>query len=496
MPLVSREQPTPARAPTPNRRVGRLLAAAVGLELVLLLGFVLPLRIDRHPPSLQVNLARDYGTDLRGLALYLLVASALTLLYALALRSALALPRSAIAPVLIATALLGATLLPVHPTYSSDVFHYVATARVGFAHGENPHVTAPEEIEGDPLMPLSGWKWLPSPYGPGWTWLSALPYALSGGEAGATRAVLAFKALAVLALVIATAGVAFAAERLRPAGGAAAAVAFGWNPLVLIHFGGDAHNDAAMLAVLAWGVAALAHRRSALALAVFGIACLIKAAAGIAFLTLAVGLVSRARWRALALGLGVPALVGALLIAPYWEGAETFRAMLDEGRYFTSTPASLIQRLLEPALGGDPARVLVGGVARLALLVIVVIVGWRSGVLPLPALAALVAAYVLAVAVLGTWYQPWYATWPLLFLGVLVPMRACWFGLALALTIGGLLVPVAVNFVAEMSGLGARHPLVDVLAVAAVLAPLGCALALGARARRGPPTMGAVCSRE
>jgi alpha-1,6-mannosyltransferase len=483
MALASRENLSPPQAATFRGGVGRPLAAAVGIEAVLILGLLLPLRMDVHPPSLQVNLARVYGTDLRGLALYLVVASALLLLYAVAVRLASGLPRSAIPPVLTATAVLGATLLPVHPTYSSDVFHYVATARVGFAHGENPHVTSPEEIEGDPLMALSGWKWLPSPYGPGWTWLSALPYAASGGASRATGAVLAFKMLAVLALVLATAGIALAAERLRPGSGAAAAVAFGWNPLVLVHLAGDGHNDAAMLALLAWGVFALAYRRPGLALALFGCACLIKAAAGLALAVLAIGLISRARWRPLVAGLAVPMLLGVLLIAPYWAGLETFRAMLDEGRYFTNTLASLAQRLLEPALGGDPARVLVGALFRSVLLAIVVVVAWRAGMRPLPVVAALASVYLLAVTVLGTWYQPWYATWPLLFLAVLAPGRAWWFGLALALTVGGLLVPVAVNFVAAMSGLGARDALIDALAVGLVLAPIGFVVVMALRIR-------------
>jgi hypothetical protein len=156
-----------------------------------------------------------------------------------------------------------------------------------------------------------------------------------------------------------------------------------------------------------------------------------------------------------------------------------------------------VQRLLEPALGGDPARIVVGGLVRAALLAVVVAVAWRVGIGPLPAVAALGCAYLLAVAVLGTWYQPWYATWPLLFLAVLVPGRAWCFGLTLGLTAGGLLVPVAVNFVAAMSGLGARDAQIDVLAVGAVLAPLGLAVAIWLRARRrGPLPIAAVCSRE
>jgi hypothetical protein len=480
--------PTGAGPRRPESRIAgrRLIATAAALEAVLVLGLLLPLRMDVHPPSLHVNLAGVYGADPLGLALYLLLVGGLMVPYVLAVRWARTLTRAAVPPILAATAIFGVTLLPAHPSYSSDVFHYAATARVAFAHGENPHVTAPEQIADDPLMALSGWKWLPSPYGPAWTWLSGLPYAASAGVDDATRAVLAFKGMAVLGLVVATAGVAVAAERVRPGTGAAAAVLFGWNPLILIHLAADGHNDAAMLALLAWGVAALAFRRPGTALALFGIACLIKAAAVVAVAVLAAALVASGRWRPLAAGLSVTAILGVLLLAPYWAGLETFRAMLDEGRYFTNTPASLVQRLLEPAIGGDPARVLVGGVARAALLILVITAARWSRARPMATIEALAGVYIVAVAVLGTWYQPWYATWPLLFLAVVAPNRPHWFAMAVGLTIGGLLVPAVVNFTADITGVGARAAMIDTLAVAAVLTPLALAWALttGAIARR------------
>ncbi|MGH2585223.1 MAG: hypothetical protein ACRDJE_09940, partial [Dehalococcoidia bacterium] len=427
--------------------------------------------VGRREPSLGTNLARVYGLDWRGLALYLLMAGGLFAAYVLAVRAARMAPARAAAGVIVAGGVFSATLLPAHPTYSSDVFHYIATARVGFTHGDNPHVTPPAAFPEDPAMSLSGWNSLPSPYGAAWTWLSALPFVASDRADDPTRAMLAFKALAVLCAVGASAGVAVAAERLRPGTAAAAAVVFSWNPVVIVHLGADGHNDAAMLLFLAWGLAALAWERRALAVLLFGTAALVKPAAGIGLMILAGVLLRRGYTRQVALGLCVTALLGLVLYAPFWAGAETFRAMLDEGSYFTTTLGSLAERVLAPAPGDGPAEMVIGAVLRLALLGVAVWMVLRVPDRPSAIIAGAAIAYTLAVTVLATWYQPWYATWALVFLAPLAARGSGWLAAVLALTAGGLLVPVATNFAAQMSGRENDDLLIDVLGTALVLAP-------------------------
>lgn len=472
----------------------RLLGATAAIEAALVLGILLPLRLDLRPPSLGTNLARVYGLDLTGLLLYGALAAVLMGAYLIAAHSASGQPFGRVAGALAATCLFAITLAPAHPTYSSDIFHYVATARVDFAHGANPHTTSPESFPDDPLMQLSGWKWLPSPYGAAWSLLSALPYAAPDGAATATGAVISFKALSILCLIGATAGVALAAETLRPGSGVRAALLFGWNPLVLIHLAADGHNDAAMLCALAWGLVALTAGHRGAALALFAAACLIKPAAGIAALTLLIVMLRGREWRAVAGGLAVALLLAFLCYWRYWAGAETFRAMLDEGRYFTNTPASLLQRLLEPSLGGDPARLIVGGVARLLLLLAIVLAARRSDGSPASVVVALAGVYLLAVIPLATWYQPWYATWPLLFVAVAAVHDKRWVWGAAALTAGGLLVPVSVNFIAEISGRGARDALIDALTVGLTLAPFAAAAVLRPWASPHGPAQGATVS--
>jgi len=445
--------------------------SGAAIECVLIVGIALPMWVGRREPSLGTNLARVYGLDWGGLALYLLMAGGLFAAYVLAVGAARVAPARAAAGVIVAGGVFAATLLPAHPTYSSDVFHYVATARVGFVHGENPHVTPPAAFPEDPAMALSGWNSLPSPYGAAWTWLSALPFVVSDRAGDPTRAMLAFKALAVLCAVGASAGVAVAAERLRPGSAAAAAVLFSWNPLMIVHLGADGHNDAAMLLFLAWGLAALAGGRRGAAVALFGVAALVKPAAGIGLVILVGVLLRRGYGRSVALGLCVTAVLGLVLYAPLWAGAETFRAMLDEGGYFTTTPGSLADRLLAPALGNGPAEMLVGGALRLALLAVVAWVVFMVPARPSAIIAAAAIVYTLAVTVLATWYQPWYATWALVFLAPLAVRGGGWMALVVALTAGGLLVPVATNFAAQISGRGNDDLLIDALGTALMLAP-------------------------
>jgi hypothetical protein len=103
--------------------------------------------------------------------------------------------------------------------------------------------------------------------------------------------------------------------------------------------------------------------------------------------------------------------------------------------------------------------------------------------------------YALAVALLGTWYQPWYAIWPLVFLSVAIASRRSSSLLILGLTAGGLLIPVATNFVAAIAGYRAEDFPIDALAVALVLAPLGVALlAMQSQTAHGPKIGGLVRS--
>lgn len=456
----------------------KLAACALLINLTLILAITLPMRLDRQPPALGTNLARVYGENARGLAAYLVVIALLLGGYLAAIKVT---PRAGLRAALVLTTvggLLSASLIPAHPTYSADVFHYIATARVGFVHGGNPLVDAPSTIPGDPLLALSGWPDLASPYGPAWTWLSALPLALPRASGDATWAVVWFKALAVALTVATTAGVAVTAARIRPGSGPLAAVIFGWNPVILIQFGADGHNDMAMLSLLAWAMVALVSGRRWVALTLGGSAVSVKIVAGLAAAVVSIGLLRRRNPGAVLAGAATVLLVTAALYAPLWAGRATFAALLSEGRYFTDTPASLLVSALTPAWGADAAALLIGLVLRAGLVGALLYLSARAPRTPEGTIQTLAVVYTLAVTVLCAWYQPWYIAWPLLFWAMRAD-RAAAMPIVAVLTLGALLVPVANNFLPTMLGVTAENPGIDALAAGAWALPL--AIALGAR---------------
>ena len=130
---------------------------------------------------------------------------------------------------------------------SSDLYAYVVYGRAVSVYHLNPYLETCPIPDGDPFMPLFG-HWIPSWYGPLWTWFCAGLTALTGDSVGAT--VLVFRVVAILAM-LATSGVLWAVlRRTCPERAAQGLVFFMWNPLVVIETGLSGHNDGFMLAFL------------------------------------------------------------------------------------------------------------------------------------------------------------------------------------------------------------------------------------------------------
>ena len=134
---------------------------------------------------------------------------------------------------------------------SSDLYAYVVYGREMSVYGGNPYIESPLILDhADPFMPLFG-SWIPSWYGPLWTWLCAGLTWLTGNNVGLT--VLVFRALAIAA-TLATSGLLWAVlRRTQPERAAQGLVFFLWNPLVVIEIGMSGHNDGFMLVFLLLG---------------------------------------------------------------------------------------------------------------------------------------------------------------------------------------------------------------------------------------------------
>jgi alpha-1,6-mannosyltransferase len=149
------------------------------------------------------------------------------------------------------------------PLLSSDVFGYIAYARLGAVHGLNPYLHPPAAAPGDPVLPLVYWQHQVSPYGPLFTLSSYVTAPL-----GVSGALWAFKAIATAA-ALASASLVARAVQAQGRDGRHAAALVGLNPLLILYAVGGAHNDLIVMLLVIAGLSLLsanAPRRGALAL--------------------------------------------------------------------------------------------------------------------------------------------------------------------------------------------------------------------------------------
>lgn len=134
---------------------------------------------------------------------------------------------------------------------STDVFSYIAYARMGVVHGVNPYLHGPISIVGDPVYRYVGKDWIKvaTAYGPLYTLLS---YPLAPlGVAGALWG-MKFEALLASAGTLA---LTWRCARMRGLDPKFALIVVGVNPLWVIYGLGGAHNDLIMTLLLMGAVA-------------------------------------------------------------------------------------------------------------------------------------------------------------------------------------------------------------------------------------------------
>ena len=223
---------------------------------------------------------------------------------------------------------LHAIFLLAPPLLSTDIFGYLAHARLWWVHDLNPYTSIVAEIPADPVNQYLGRTWpkaLPAPYGP--LLLLGSPVLVALGFAGGMWALKVAAAVAALGSV---ALVWWTARRLgrdpRPA-----AALVGLNPLWLAWAVGGAHNDLPMVFLFVAGIGLAVAPRARLANAVLAAAVAVKATAGLVLVALLCG--GRSRGQVL-LGTVVGAVaIGALSLAVF--GTDLFNSiptLLEQGQ--------------------------------------------------------------------------------------------------------------------------------------------------------------------
>ncbi len=305
-------------------------------------------------------------------------------------------------------------LLPSKPGLSIDIYSYVAHGYLANQTFTNPYLDAAASAASSAIGPaLIAQGWVPvhpqTPYGPLWTHVEALAAGLAGNDVGLT--VLLLKAV-VTAATIGTGVLAFAvANHVQHGLGPVAAVAWLLNPLVVVEFAVEGHNDALAICFTALALLAALRGWAAVAVTALSLGVLTKyapAAFGLAVLVMLVRTV-RPRGRLLLellLGAAVSLALGWLLWRRWWTGSETLEGLrLSTTAYPTWSPAGMLASAWTGPYESDPSAVpqlVLSG----ALLVVVLAASW--GRRPAGWLAGC-AAIAFAILAISPLYWPWYS---------------------------------------------------------------------------------------
>jgi Glycosyltransferase family 87 len=286
--------------------------------------------------------------------------------------------------------------------FSTDVFSYIAYARMGVLHGVDPYLHGPIAINGDGIYRYVGndWRKVATAYGPLYTLIS---YPL--GLLGLKGAVWGAKVEA-LAASAGTLALTWRCARLRGLDPAVALVAVGANPLYVLYGLGGAHNDLIMTFFMMAAVALTFAERDAPAGAAVVAGALVKATGAV---LLPFMLLARRSWRALAGAVGALVVAAAVSYPVFGlHGLDVVSALnRDAALVSTDSFATEIAHLL-----GKPGVFPVDhALLKVALVVIVLHLLWRTW-----------RGYdwvsasgwtLLAITVTSTWLLAWYTLWAL-----------------------------------------------------------------------------------
>jgi alpha-1,6-mannosyltransferase len=285
---------------------------------------------------------------------------------------------------------------------STDVFSYIAYARMGVEHGLNPYTHGPIAITHDPIYHYVGhdWKKVETAYGPLYTLIS-YPFGLLG----VTGAVWGMKLVAMLSSA-GTLALTWRCARTRGFNPVTALLLVGANPLYVIYALGGAHNDLLMMLLMMVAVTLTFARRDASAAATVVAGALVKAtvAALLPFMILA-----RRSGRQVLGALGALALGAVIAYAIFGIDGVNIVAALNRDAAFVSSDSFATE--IAHLVGKPGVFPIDHDLLKVALVAIVLHLMWRTW-RGYDWVAASGWA-LLAISVTSTWLLAWYILWPL-----------------------------------------------------------------------------------
>lgn len=337
--------------------------------------------------------------------------------------------------------LFNAGLLIGDPYQSIDALTYVAHGYMGNLPGVNPYVSnAAEVARTDFAGQLAPYGWLPvhglSPYGPLWTYLEVAAFKVAGDV---SSALLLMKSMVVASSLGSAVLIWKILGWVRPEDQLLGTLVYLWNPVIVVEFAAEGHNDALMILCVLASLALCVSGRPAPTMVASVLGVLLKYVPVMLVPAQVVYLWHSRRSRSrLALYILVGLLIGGVLAfvfyEPFWVGLRTFEGVRVQGEpLYAPSPSGLLYWYLSLAYPQGVAARLTLWVVAGAFVVFALMASLRArdaaGLLG--ACAGIALAYVLVVS---SHYWPWYASLPLalmalrpgrLFLPVALALTLC-----------------------------------------------------------------------
>ena len=350
--------------------------------------------------------------------------------------------------------LFNAGLLLGQPYQSIDALTYVVHGYLGnLPEGGNPYATTAAAVRATDLArELAPLGWLPvhglTPYGPLWTHLEIGAMRVAGD---AMSALLLLKAIVVAASLGSAALIWAILGRVRPEDQLLGTLVYLWNPVIVVEFAAEGHNDALMILCLLASLWLTVSLRPASSVLASTVGVLVKYLPLVFLPAQVVYLWHTRRDRVrLAAGLMIGLLVGAglavALYEPFWVGPRTLEGVRLQGQPLVSpTPSGWLYSSLGRLFPAAGAASLTLRVLAISFAAFVLAASWwaRDATGLFGACAAIALFYVVVVS---GHYWPWYASLPLA-LAALTPRGEVLLPAALVLTLCSRLVaPVSTLF--------------------------------------------------
>lgn len=240
---------------------------------------------------------------------------------------------------------------------SHDIYSYTLYGRMVAAYNLNPYLTSPSVLTREPFLSYVDWRNLVTPYGPLWTSISAVVEALIPGRM--LWHVVGFKLLGALVHLANTALLGAVVQRLSARHTAAAMAAYAWNPLTVLEFAGNAHNDSFVLLFMLLALLMYTDRHEIVGGGMLGAAVATKITGGLFVPLYLVALLRRER--SVVARVRVAVLSGMLCIGvwavnwiPYIGGGNwrlMFRLPPQSAWYLNSLPAAVFALIRAAVIG-------------------------------------------------------------------------------------------------------------------------------------------------